>query len=347
MSLFVVGQLFSYLQRMEYLEQVTGYDLPNLDSLYWQVDQTIQLMEKFNGAELAINLLRDPTTPVEGPSIFSHNFFFPKIEQFRYINISQTNFHAIRDQLLLDPSAISLTAQTHVTNVGFTNHNVLAAQFAAAQPSADVGFIFSENLLQVPSPPQTYHDSSIGTTLSPHSETTNPTLSTNNSAIVNHSTTHLVNNIYTASLMSNNNNNYAADMGYDQTPPMTSVKNYYVPQSHEEPQAKRQRVTSYADNMTVITHWTQHNESRAPTSTSSNDEESSGPTGMGSEEEYLSPEQYSVLTNTDLSQVPVTLDQMALMYYNQNFNATSGPLANSQYDTRIQPLPPNSMYYNQ
>eukprot|EP00029_Vermamoeba_vermiformis_P008630 TRINITY_DN4096_c0_g1_i1.p1 TRINITY_DN4096_c0_g1~~TRINITY_DN4096_c0_g1_i1.p1 ORF type:complete len:709 (-),score=192.82 TRINITY_DN4096_c0_g1_i1:46-2172(-) len=319
MSLFVTGQIFSYLNRKEYLEQ------------------TIKLMEQFNGAELAINLLRDPTTPVEAPSIYSYNFFFPKIEQFRYINISQTNFNSIRDQLLLDLSAVTLTAQNHVTNVGFNNYIPHHMQLVPEQTVADVGFIFSDNLLQVPSPPQTYHDVTGGNALHHESDKTSPLNSPNYAT-------------QSVNAVTANNTNYAANVSYtnNNTPPVTRVKHYYTPQpQEEETRAKRQRIDSYTPNTTVITHWHQY-ESRGAMGTPSNDEDSCAQPDVGSEEEYPSPEQQypALLANTDVSQVPATLDQMALMmYYNQNLHANTRP--STQYDTRIQPLPSNSMYYNQ
>ncbi len=336
MSLFVAGQIFSYLNRKELLEQ------------------TIKLMEQYNGAELAINLLRDPSTPVEDPSIFSHNFFFPKIEQFRYINISQTNFNSIRDQLLLDLSAVTLTGQNHVANVGFNNYNPHAMQFAPAQTVADQGFIFSDNLLQVPSPPQTYHDVTGGTSLLHESDKTSPISSPNYSANTpsnNYSaqSVNTPNNNYTA--VSANNTNYGHNVSYSNntnTPPMTRVKHYYAPQPQEaeqEPRAKRQRVDSYTPNTTFIAQWHQY-ESRGAINTPPSNDDSCAQPDVVSEEEYTSPEQqYSaLLANTDVSQVPATLDQMALMmYYNQNLHGNTS----TQYTSRIQPLPSNPMYYNQ
>ena len=97
-----------------------------------------------------------------------------------------------------------------------------------------------------------------------------------------------------------------------------------------------------------MAQWHQY-ESRATSSPPSNDDSCAQP-DVASEEEYLSPEQQhyaTLLANTDVSQVPATLDQMALMmYYNQNLHATR-PLSSTQYESRIQPLPTNSMYYNQ
>jgi hypothetical protein len=328
MSLFVAGQIFSYLQRKEYLEQ------------------TIKLMEHFNGAELATNLLRDPATPVENPSVFSYNFFFPKIDQFRYINMSQTNFNLIRDQLLLDPTAVTLTGQNHVANVGFNNYNPHLAQFAAVQ-SADNGFIFSDNLLQVPSPPQTYHDVTGGTTL--HHDTGSPPTTLNSP---DYSTAHTTPGTH-YSAASNTNASYqqhntAVSYSQNSTPPVTRVKHYYAPPSNElEPSAKRQRIESYAPSTPVIAQW-QHYGSHVNTPPS-NEEDSCAQPDLPSEDEYPSPDpQYAtLLAHADVTQVPTTLDQMALMmYYNQNVHAAR-PLNGAQYDTRIQPLPTNSMYYNQ
>jgi hypothetical protein len=330
MSLFVAGQTFSYLQRKEYLEQ------------------TIKLMEQFNGAELAINLLRDPTTPVENPSIFSYNFFFPKIEQFRYINMSQTNFHSIRDQLLLDPSAITLNGENHVANVGFNSYNPTAMQFIPEQ-TPDVGFIFSDNLLQVPSPPQTYHDVTGGS-LNHESARSPPSNNSPNFNTARNTPSNNLNNY--SSAVSANNTNYAHNVSYANNaanaPPVTHVKHYYTQPHEQEPRANRPRTDSYTPNTTVITQWHQYEARGATNTPSSNDEDSCVRPDVVSEEEYPSPEQqYSaLLANADVTQLPTTLDQMALMmYYNQNLNTATR--SSAQYDTRIQPLPSNSMYYNQ
>lgn len=311
----MAGQTFSYLQHKDYLER------------------TIKLMEQFNGADLAIQLLRDPTTPVEKPSIFSYNFFFPKIEQFRYINMSQTNFPLVRHELMLDPSAITLNGDNHVANVDFHHYPSTAIQFVPEQ-TPDVGFIFSDNLLQVPSPPQTYHDATGGalnreSIKSPSSD----------SSTASHPLSHQ----HSAASA----NNYAHTVNYSasNSPPLTRVK-HYAPQSHaQEPAIKRQRTESYTPNTSAPIRWHQY-EVRA-THSPSQDEDSRPE--LGSDEECRSPAhpaQYSaLLTTADMAQLPTTLDQMALvMYYNQNVHTATRP--NAHYDTRIQPLPSNSMYYN-